>query len=259
MKIISVVGARPNFIKIAPFCHAIARYNQSSANKIEHVLVHTGQHYDDKMSGDFFTSLNIPRADINLNIKSGTHAEQVGYAMIAFEKVLKEQKPDIVVVVGDVNAVCACSITAKKENVLLVHIEAGLRSWDMTMPEEVNRLVADRLSDLLFTTDRISSENLLREGTPQDRVKLVGNIMIDTLESSRQEAAGLDPSKIIADNLVVGRDLPADFQDDRYSLMTLHRPANVDHRGTIERILNFLEEEVCSGSRHGNADGDLGS
>lgn len=242
MKIISVVGARPNFIKIAPFCHAIAGYNQAAGNKIEHILVHTGQHYDDKMSIDFFTSLAIPAADINLNIRSGSHAEQVGYTMIAFEKVLKEHKPDMVVVVGDVNAVCACSITAKKENIKLAHIEAGLRSGDMSMPEEVNRLVADRLADLLFTSDHIASDNLRREGVPEDRIKLVGNIMIDTLESRRREAAGLSLNRIILDNMLIKKELPANFQNNRYSLLTLHRPSNVDNIEALESILDFIKE-----------------
>jgi UDP-N-acetylglucosamine 2-epimerase (non-hydrolysing) len=153
MKIISVVGARPNFMKIAPFIRALHTHNQTADTKsqVEHLLVHTGQHYDDRMSRVFFEDLNIPDADINLGVGSGSHAEQVGHTMIAFEKVLQKEKPDWVVVVGDVNATCACSITAKKEHVKCAHIEAGLRSRDMTMPEEINRLVTDRLSDLLLT------------------------------------------------------------------------------------------------------------
>ena len=170
MKIISVVGARPNFMKIAPFIRAIEAYNRENNPGIEHILVHTGQHYDDKMSKAFFAALGIPEADINLGVGSGTHAEQVGQTMIAFEKVVREQKPDWVVVVGDVNATCACSITAKKEHVKLAHIEAGLRSRDMTMPEEINRLVTDRLSDLLLTPDELSSENLRKDGVPEERI-----------------------------------------------------------------------------------------
>ncbi|MCU0462792.1 MAG: UDP-N-acetylglucosamine 2-epimerase, partial [Bacteroidales bacterium] len=159
MKIISVVGARPNFMKIAPFIREIERYNKSispsrphplapSSEKepVDHILVHTGQHYDDRMSKSFFEQLEIPEADINLGVGSGTHAEQVGHTMIEFEKVLKAEKPDWVVVVGDVNAILACSVTAKKENIKCCHIEAGLRSGDITMPEEINRLVADRIS-----------------------------------------------------------------------------------------------------------------
>ena len=176
MKIISVVGARPNFMKIAPFCRALAKHPE-----VKHILVHTGQHYDVRMSEAFFTALDIPSPDVHLNIGSGSHAEQVGKTMIEFEKVVKAENPDWIVVVGDVNATCACSIVAKKEHVKLAHIEAGLRSGDMTMPEEVNRLVTDRLADLLLTPDRISNSNLAKEGVDESRVAFVGNIMIDTL------------------------------------------------------------------------------
>ncbi|MGC9343744.1 MAG: UDP-N-acetyl glucosamine 2-epimerase, partial [Bacteroidales bacterium] len=149
MKIVSVVGARPNFMKIAPFMRAVDEHNKNNPTKpVAHTLVHTGQHYDDRMSQAFFEALNIPPADINLGVGSGTHAEQVGQTMIEFEKVLREIKPDWVVVVGDVNATLACSVTAKKEHIKCCHIEAGLRSGDMDMPEEINRLVTDRLSDL---------------------------------------------------------------------------------------------------------------
>ena len=158
MKIISVVGARPNFMKIAPFIKAIESYNKDGKASIDHILVHTGQHYDDRMSKSFFEALKIPSADINLGIGSGTHAEQVGHTMIAFEKVLMEEQPDWVVVVGDVNATLACSVTAKKLNVRVCHIEAGLRSGDMQMPEEINRLVTDRLADLLLVPDRLSEK-----------------------------------------------------------------------------------------------------
>ena len=161
MKIVSVVGARPNFMKVAPFCRALKAYPE-----VQHILVHTGQHYDVRMSEQFFKELDIPNPDINLEIGSGTHAEQVGRTMIAFEKVLKAEKPDWVVVLGDVNATCACSITAKKEHIKCAHIEAGLRSRDMDMPEEINRLVTDRLSDLLLTPDRLSNANLKSEGVP---------------------------------------------------------------------------------------------
>jgi len=150
----SVVGARPNFMKIAPFVHALQAFNREQAERglpaVGHCLVHTGQHYDQQMSALFFDELNIPRPDIDLEIGSGSHAEQVGRTMIAFEKVVRDWKPDWIVVVGDVNATCACSITAKKEQVKLAHIEAGLRSFDLAMPEEINRMVTDRLSDLFF-------------------------------------------------------------------------------------------------------------
>ena len=202
MKIISVVGARPNFMKIAPFIKAIEKFNLMNGNTIEHCLVHTGQHYDDRMSRSFFRQLEIPEADINLGVGSGTHAEQVGYTMIEFEKVLHDKKPDWVVVVGDVNAILACSVTAKKEHILCCHIEAGLRSGDMSMPEEINRLVADRICDLLLTPDRISSENLRKEGVPENKIKFTGNIMIDTLENNRNKAEKLTVKDIVRENSV---------------------------------------------------------
>lgn len=248
MKIISVVGARPNFMKIAPFIRAINVHNDSlNTEKINHILVHTGQHYDDHMSRAFFKALDIPDADINLGVGSGTHAEQVGYTMIRFEKIIKRENPDWVVVVGDVNATCACSITAKKENVKLAHIEAGLRSRDMTMPEEINRLVTDRLSDLLLTPDKMSSQNLLGEGVPENRIRFVGNIMIDTLEANIEKAATLDIKKILDENLILGNGQTAGFNKssiDRLALLTLHRPSNVDKKSVIEPIVRFLTEEL---------------
>jgi UDP-N-acetylglucosamine 2-epimerase (non-hydrolysing) len=215
MKIISVVGARPNFMKIAPFINAIHEVNSASSKSpfggfrgsLSHILVHTGQHYDDRMSRAFFESLGIPEADINLGIGSGTHAEQVGNTMIAFEKVCLEEKPDWVVVVGDVNATLACSVTAKKLNIKVCHIEAGLRSGDMTMPEEINRLVTDRLSDLLLVPDKLSAENLRNEGVPEEKIKFVGNIMIDTLEANRDKASELEIGEIIKRNLIDGQSI----------------------------------------------------
>lgn len=310
MKIVSVVGARPNFMKIAPFIHAINAHNTSSnSEKIEHILVHTGQHYDDRMSKAFFKELNIPDADINLEVGSGTHAEQVGNTMIEFEKVVCREKPDWVVVVGDVNATCACSITAKKENVKVAHIEAGLRSRDMTMPEEINRLVTDRLSDLLLTPDRMSSQNLISEGVPKNQIHFVGNIMIDTLESNREKASLLDSAQIIAKNLISENSQRSDInsrkkvqetqekkqkgiisrrctqmnadifiekekdkkkqkakgiisrlsemrcavvnelhragkETQRFALLTMHRPSNVDDRPVLEPIVDFLTDEL---------------
>lgn len=246
MKIISVVGARPNFMKIAPFIKAIERYNLKGSEKIEHILVHTGQHYDDRMSRAFFEQLEIPDADINLGIGSGTHAEQVGHTMIAFEKVIKEIKPDWIVIVGDVNAILACSVTAKKEHVLCCHIEAGLRSGDMSMPEEINRLVADRISDLLLTPDSLSSENLRKEGVPENKIKFTGNIMIDTLENNRGKAEKLDIGDIIRQNSVNGS--AARFQStysSDFAVMTLHRPSNVDKKEVLEPIVRFIIDEVC--------------
>ena len=247
MKIISVVGARPNFMKIAPFCRAIDVWNQSGqGEKIQHVLVHTGQHYDVRMSDSFFVDLGIPAPDVHLNIGSGTHAEQVGRTMIEFEKVVQAERPDWVVVVGDVNATCACSITAKKEHVKLAHIEAGLRSGDIDMPEEVNRLVTDRLSDLLLTPDRISNANLKAEGVTDERIVFVGNIMIDTLEAQRDKAAARSLADVVSQNLLDGFTQPSvALRDGHFGVMTMHRPSNVDQRATLEPLIRFLTEEVA--------------
>ena len=257
MKIVSVVGARPNFMKVAPFCRALKAHPG-----VEHVLVHTGQHYDVRMSEQFFKELDIPAPDINLEIGSGSHAEQVGRTMIAFEKVLHQEKPDWVVVLGDVNATCACSITAKKEHIKCAHIEAGLRSRDMDMPEEINRLVTDRLSDLLFTPDRLSNANLKAEGVPDDKIKFVGNIMIDTLEREREKAAALNIEKIIEENVIEGtsyelgvgelgvgklEDGNPQIHNSRtrnFIAMTMHRPSNVDQRETLVPAMRFFLDEV---------------
>jgi UDP-N-acetylglucosamine 2-epimerase (non-hydrolysing) len=254
MKIISVVGARPNFMKIAPFIKAVKKFNLTNnlppfggnEGRIEHLLVHTGQHYDDRMSNQFFEDLEIPQADINLGVGSGTHAEQVGKTMIEFEKVLKSEKPDWVVVVGDVNATLACSVTAKKENIKCCHIEAGLRSGDMSMPEEINRLVTDRLSDLLLAPDRFSVENLKAEGTPDSKIGFVGNIMIDTLETNRIKASQLDIGNIIKQNLLKEHPIPGiqDQVPDDFCIVTIHRPSNVDKKETLAALTNFLITEV---------------
>lgn len=241
MKIVSVVGARPNFMKVAPFCRALKAYPE-----VQHVLVHTGQHYDVRMSEQFFKELDIPNPDINLEIGSGSHAEQVGRTMIAFEQVLKAEKPDWVVVLGDVNATCACSITAKKEHIKCAHIEAGLRSRDMDMPEEINRLVTDRLSDLLFTPDRLSNANLKGEGAEDERIKFVGNIMIDTLEREREKASKLEINAIVRENLIdelQGRQTP-ELAERGFVAMTMHRPSNVDQRETLEPVIRFFLDEV---------------
>ena len=248
MKIISVVGARPNFMKIAPFIKVISKYNKLEEKKIEHMLVHTGQHYDDRMSKAFFTALEIPDADINLGIGSGSHAEQVGNTMIAFEKVLIEEKPNWVIVLGDVNATLACSVAAKKLHIRVCHIEAGLRSFDDRMPEEINRLVTDRLSDLLLTPDELSIENLINEGVAKSKIEFVGNIMIDTLESNRVKASNLIINEIIKDNFIQEQK-SNDFNNlnsptSHFALMTMHRPSNVDKKEILEPIIRFLLDEV---------------
>ena len=247
MKICSVVGARPNFIKISPFCRALQEYNAAAGPRgaIGHLLVHTGQHYDDRMSQAFFQELGIPQADVNLGIGSGSHAEQVGKTMIAFERVVRETKPDWIVVVGDVNATCACSIVAKKEHVRLAHIEAGLRSFDLDMPEEINRLVTDRLSDLLFVPDRISEGNLLREGVPGERIRFVGNIMIDTLLKQMPAAGRRSVDEIVAANGIDAGASRAPWNvSDAFALVTLHRPSNVDDADSLRRIATFICDEL---------------
>jgi UDP-N-acetylglucosamine 2-epimerase (non-hydrolysing) len=246
MKIISVVGARPNFMKIAPFIRAIEKHNAGNGEKVKHILVHTGQHYDHQMSQTFFDALNIPPADIHLEVGSGTHAEQVGNTMIAFEKVVLEEQPDWVVVVGDVNATLACSVTARKLHVKCCHIEAGLRSGDERMPEEINRLVTDRLSDLLLTPDLLSIENLKKEGVEDSRIGFVGNIMIDTLEAQREKAAALSISDVLRENLLLEDAVIPEVENENYAVITLHRPSNVDHKEIFTALVDFLTDEVTS-------------
>src|SRR6056297_653672 len=243
MKIISVVGARPNFMKVAPFVHTIAAYNKTNTGSVQHLLVHTGQHYDDRMSKAFFEALNIPEVDINLGIGSGTHAEQVGNSMIALERVFIEEKPDWVVIYGDVNATMAATVAAKKLHIKVCHVEAGLRSYDEKMPEEINRLVTDRLADLLLTPDKLSIENLKEEGADDKRIQFVGNIMIDTLEANRKKAEQLSISDILQINLLQGQSL-ASIKD--FALMTMHRPSNVDEIEVLEPIIRFLLDEVTA-------------
>ena len=233
-------------MKIAPFIRAIETHGSTGSpgaqGSIEHILVHTGQHYDDRMSSSFFTDLGIPAPQINLEIGSGTHAEQVGNTMIAFEKVLKQHKPDWVVVVGDVNATLACSVTAKKEGIKCCHIEAGLRSGDMHMPEEINRLVTDRLSDLLLTPDTMSSDNLRKEGTPENKMVFVGNVMIDTLEFNRAKASALELKNILKTNCLPQQDDKLDHFSSlkEFGLITMHRPSNVDDETIFKSLVNWF-------------------
>lgn len=243
MKIISVVGARPNFMKVAPFIRAIKNKNKE-CQIIDHLLLHTGQHYDDRMSRQFFEDLNIPDADINLGIGSGSHAEQVGHSMIELEKVFEKERPDWVVVFGDVNATLAASVTAKKLNIKVCHVEAGLRSGDITMPEEVNRLVTDRLSDLLLTPDIISGNNLKKEGVLDSAIRFVGNIMIDTLEANRECATELNLKQIVSTNSVTAKS-EVIIKEDDFALVTLHRPSNVDNEEVLSSLVNFLLNEVA--------------
>jgi UDP-N-acetylglucosamine 2-epimerase (non-hydrolysing) len=247
LKIISVVGARPNFMKIAPFVTAINTFNSSNDSLfVEHILVHSGQHYDGRMSRQFFENLGIPNANINLGIGSGSHAEQVGQTMIAFEKVLRLHKPDWVVVVGDVNATLACSVTAKKEWVKCCHIEAGLRSGDIHMPEEINRVVTDHISDLLLTPDRISYNNLLLEGIPKEKIRFVGNIMIDTLDANKRIAEQLNLREVVHGNLLESTNLNLEIEDGNFAIVTLHRPSNVDDQVILTNLVHFLLNVVSN-------------
>ncbi|WP_269540990.1 non-hydrolyzing UDP-N-acetylglucosamine 2-epimerase [Cerasicoccus fimbriatus] len=254
LKFVSVVGARPNFMKIAPFLRAIRNSNESEVGKscrIESILVHTGQHYDDRMSKTFLETLQIPKIDYSMGIGSGSHAWQVGQTMIEFEKILEAEKPDWVVVVGDVNATCACSITAKKAGIKVAHIESGLRSFDLGMPEEINRMVTDRLSDLLLTTDEFADKNLRREGVREESIVQVGNIMIDTLEHELKAARELSLSEIIQENYlsteitgVPRKELPQPMGE--YCLITMHRPSNVDSPEILDPIIDFIIDEVAA-------------
>jgi UDP-N-acetylglucosamine 2-epimerase (non-hydrolysing) len=235
MKIIHVVGARPNFMKVAPILDALTAYNaRGEGATIESLLVHTGQHFDHKMSQTFFEELGLPRPDINLGAGGGSHAEQTGRIMFAFEQVLLKERPDLVLVVGDVNSTMACAITAKKLNIAVAHVEAGLRSGDMTMPEEVNRKVTDAIADHLFTTDMFADSNLKAEGVPTERIFRVGNVMIDTLLKHTARAAR---SRIL-DQFGLRR-------SDRivpYAVVTLHRPSNVDSPDALREICEALHD-----------------
>jgi len=244
INLITVVGARPNIVKIAPLVEAIKEHNEQRGDvRIANIIVHTGQHYDSRMSQAFFDSLKVPEPDIHLGVGSGTHAEQVGKTMMEFEKVITRRAADWVVLVGDVNATLACSVTAKKELVKVCHVEAGLRSGDMAMPEEINRIVTDRLSDLLLTPDRMSSENLRREGVPENRIRFIGNVMIDTLEANRKHADDHDINEVIEKNRIT-EETRYRITEQGYVLLTLHRPSNVDERDIFGSIVDYLLDEV---------------
>jgi len=222
--VINVAGARPNFMKIAAVIEA---YKAHPA--IRPILVHTGQHYDERMSDLFFRQLGIPAPDVNLGVGSGSHAAQTAEIMKAFEPVVLDHKPDAVLVVGDVNSTVACGLVAVKLGVRLIHVEAGLRSFDRSMPEEINRLVTDAISDFLFCSEPSGVDNLRREGADERKVFLVGNVMIDSLLRNRDKARGSEILKTLS--LTAGH----------YAVLTLHRPANVDDPAAFGRILDALE------------------
>ncbi|MBK8980046.1 MAG: UDP-N-acetylglucosamine 2-epimerase (non-hydrolyzing) [Planctomycetes bacterium] len=225
MKIVNVVGARPNFMKVAPI---MAAYR--GAPSIEPVLVHTGQHYDERMSDLFFRELGIPEPDVNLEVGSGSHARQTAEIMVRFEEVVLAQRPAAVLVVGDVNSTIACGLVAVKLGVKLVHVEAGLRSFDRGMPEEINRVLTDSISDLLFCTEQSGMDNLAREGLAADRCFLVGNCMVDTLLKNLEKAR---QSRILEELRLEPRG---------FVVVTLHRPSNVDDERQLGGILDALRE-----------------
>ena len=224
LRVLSVVGARPNFMKIAPVMRAL------ETRGLDQLLVHTGQHYDANMSKVFFDQLGLPEPDLYLGVGSDTHARQTARVMIALEDVFREHRPDLVLVAGDVNSTAAAALVAAKEGVALGHIEAGLRSFDRSMPEEVNRVVVDHLSDLLFTTEPSGDENLAREGIDPAKVHRVGNCMVDSLLAHRERALGAEPWRDFG------------LEPGGYGLLTLHRPANVDDTATLGALLEVLAE-----------------
>ncbi len=225
MKIINVCGARPNFMKIAPLMRAFAK-----RPGVQALIVHTGQHYDEAMSRSFFDDLQLPRPDVNLEVGSHSHAVQTALIMQRFEPVLEQERPDAILVVGDVNSTIACALVAVKLQVPVIHVEAGLRSRDRTMPEEINRLLTDAISDLLFVTEASGVENLEREGVDSSKIHLVGNVMIDTLLAHREMAEKSD---------VLGR---LGLEPQTYAALTLHRPATVDHPEVLSGVCDALEE-----------------
>ena len=225
MKIIIVAGARPNFIKIAPLLEETKKYPQ-----IKPILVHTEQHYDYEMSKLFFDNLDIPKPDIFMGIGSGRHGEQVGKIMIEFEKILLEQRPDLLMVVGDVNSTIACSLTAVKLHIPVAHVESGLRSFDRTMPEEINRVVTDSISSYLFVSEESGIINLEKEGLNGNKVFFVGNVMIDTLIKYLPK---IDESNIVS---------KLGLENQNYAVTTLHRPSNVDTKDSINEVYDILKE-----------------
>ena len=230
-KIICVVGARPNFMKIAPVMDAFSKYSEIFNVK----LVHTGQHYDDNMKAQFFTQLGIPEPDIDLGVGAGSHAQQTAEVMKRFEPVMDDFEPDAIIVVGDVNSTISCALVAVKKHIPVVHIEAGLRSYDRLMPEEINRVLTDQISDRLYITEKSAEANLAREGIDTSRVCFVGNVMIDTLKKNVKKAIHFSET-------LHSYGTKEQIKEKGYSLVTMHRPSNVDDPIVLERLLNAIEK-----------------
>jgi UDP-N-acetylglucosamine 2-epimerase (non-hydrolysing) len=232
LKIMVIAGARPNFMKIAPLMKAISDHNwqhRGGAPTIDARLLHTGQHYDEKMSGIFFAELGIPEPDINLGVGPGSHAVQTANVMTRFETVCEQQRPDWIVVVGDVNSTMACTLVGAKMGIKVAHVEAGLRSFDRTMPEEINRIVTDSLADLLLTPSQDANENLKREGVANSKIKLVGNMMIDALIANLQKSRASNLPKQLG------------LAHNEFVYVTLHRPSNVDDERSLAAIMTELK------------------
>ena len=230
LRLLCIVGARPNFMKIAP----LMRVFRARPDRFDARLVHTGQHYDEAMKDAFFRQLHIPEPDIDLGVGSGSHAVQTAEIMRRFEPVLDDLQPDVVLVVGDVNSTIACALVATKKGIAVVHVEAGLRSGDRGMPEEINRVLTDQISDLLFTTEADGATNLMREGIAADRIHFVGNVMIDTLLANRERAI---PAEETLGGIAGFAGDPAGF-----GVLTLHRPSNVDDPVVLRRLLEVLAQ-----------------
>jgi UDP-N-acetylglucosamine 2-epimerase (non-hydrolysing) len=230
-----VVGARPNFMKVAPVMEALA----SPPDAVEAMLVHTGQHYDAAMKDAFFRQLGMPEPDVDLEVGSGTHAQQTGEVMLRLEPILDRESPDAVLVVGDVNSTLAAALVASKKSVPVIHVEAGLRSYDRTMPEEINRVLTDQVAELLFTTERSARDNLVREGIDSGRVHFVGNVMIDSLR--RHLEAAVPPQETLARH---GWRLASSSENGEpgFAVVTLHRPSNVDDPTTLRRLWDVLHQ-----------------
>jgi len=229
MKIDIIAGARPNFMKIAPIIHAI---NTVDASRLSYRLIHTGQHYDKKMSESFFEQLNIPTPDINLGVGSGTQAEQTGGIMVGYERAIAEQRPDVCLVVGDVTSTLACTLVAKKAGILVAHVEGGIRSGDQTMPEEINRMATDSICDYFYTTSEIANENLIRLGHKENQIVYVGNTMIDTLRANEDRLSKPETWNDLG------------LQNQNYFVLTLHRPANVDEEGKLNTFLSTIADSA---------------
>ncbi len=234
IRVLLAVGARPNFVKIAPLMASLSRLRRPV--KTQTLLVHTGQHYDRALSRLFFDQLGIPRPDVNLEVGSGSHGRQIGEILIRLEPIVEDWKPNVVVVVGDVNSTVACALVATKLGVPVAHVEAGLRSFDRTMPEEINRILTDAISDFLFASEPSGVKNLRREGIPKEKIHLIGNVMIDSLHKFlpvARRSSALRDFHLVADSKSKPRP---------YALLTLHRPSNVDEKDRLAEVLEVLNE-----------------